>query len=179
MANPIQDQLLKAGLVSKDKVNKVNKTKHKQARQQPKNKLTEADAIKQQTKQVALEKAQRDRELNQQRLEEENKKAITAQIRQLVQMNQVSPDEGEVVYNFEDNNKIKRLYVNDGQRQQIVNGRLAIVRLDQSYALVPKVVAEKIRQRDASVVVLCNEPVQSSVEDDEYAEYKVPDDLMW
>ena len=137
---------------------------------------------KQQVKQAALEKAERDRELNRQKLEAENKKAIAAQIRQLVEMNRIATDEGETVYNFEDDNKIKQIYVTDELRQQIVNGRLAIVRLDEKYEIVPKGVADKILQRDASFVVVCNEAaanVESADEDDEYADYKVPDDLMW
>ena len=189
MANAFQDQLLKAGLVSKHKVNKANKSKHKQAKQQPKNKTTEADELKQQVKQAALEKAQRDRELNRQKVEENNKKAIAAQIRQLVEMNRIAlgdqgdeADDSDSVYNFEDNNKIKQVYVTDQLRQQIVNGRLAIVRLNDKYEIVPKGVADKIMQRDASFVVVCNEKatgVESADEDDEYADYKVPDDLMW
>lgn len=183
MANAFQDQLLKAGLVSKDKVNKANKSKHKQAKQQPKNKTTEADERKQQVKQAALSKAERDRELNRQKVEEENKKAIAAQIRQLVKMNRISTDEGEAVYNFEDSNKIKHIYVTDELRQKIINGRLAIVGLDDKYELVPNIVADKIMQRDASFIVHCNEKTrdsgESSDEDDEYADYKVPDDLMW
>ena len=179
MANAFQDQLLKAGLVSKDKLNKTNKTKHKQAKQQPKNAATETDKIKQQVKKAALDKAERDRELNFQKVEEDNKKAIVGQIRQLVEMNRIATDDGETAYNFEDENKIKHIYVTDDLRNRIVNGRLAIVRLDTSYSLVPTVVAEKIMQRDASYIVLINESVQASDEDDEYADYKVPDDLMW
>ena len=39
-----------------------------------------------------MEKAQRDRELNRQKVEEDNKKAIAAQIRQLVEMNRIKDD---------------------------------------------------------------------------------------
>ena len=179
MANAFQDQLLKAGLVTKDKLNKTNKAKHKQAKQQAKDKPTEADAIKQQAKQAALAKAEHDRELNRQRLEEDNKKALAAQVRQLVAMNLVARDEGDVVYNFEDANKVKRIYVNEDLRKLIANGRLAIVRHEEGYALVPRPVAEKIKQRDAEFVVLLNDATGSNAEDDEYADYKVPDDLMW
>lgn len=179
MANAFQDQLLKAGLASKDKLNKINKTKHKQAKQQNKNAATEADVVKQQVKQAALEKAERDRELNRLKQEEENKKAITAQIRQLIEMNRLSSRDGEITYNFEDDNKIKHLYVSEEQRQQIISGRLVIVRLDAGYEIIPKSVAEKIIQRDADIVVVMNEKTQSSDEDDEYADFKVPDDLMW
>ena len=97
-------------------------------------------------------------------------------------MNRISADEGETVYNFEDGNKIKQIYVTDQLRQKIVNGRLAIVRLDDKYEIVANIVAAKIMQRDDSFVVVCNEAAtndESSDEDDEYADYKVPDDLMW
>ena len=179
MANPFQDQLLKAGLVSKDKVNKVNKSKHKQAKQQSKNAVTEADERKHQIKLEAQQKAERDRELNRQRVEEENRKAITAQIRQLVEMNRFAHAEGGVAYNFEHDKKIKTIYVTDDLRQQIVNGRVAIVQLNGQYEIVPKIVADKISQRDTSFLVLCNEASHASDEEDEYADYKVPDDLMW
>ena len=179
MANPFQDQLLKAGLVSKDKVNKVNKSRHKQAKQQPKDQITEAEERKRQIKQAELEKAERDRELNRQRLEEENKKAIAAQIRQLVEMNRISRDDGDVAYNFEHEKKIKTIYVTEELRKLIINGRMAIVQLNGKYELVSKQVADKIMQRDAAFIVLCNEATQASEEDDEYADFKVPDDLMW
>jgi hypothetical protein len=54
------------------------------------------------------------------------------------------------------------------------------VRLDDSYELVPMVVADKIRQRDESYVIVSQQP-QASVDeaDDPYADYKIPDDLMW
>lgn len=178
MANPLQDQLLKAGLVSKDKLNKSNKRKHQQAKQQPKHQATEAERLKQQVRQTALEKAERDRMLNQQRMEAEHKKAIAAQIRQLVEMNLVTADEADTVYNFEHQGKVKHIYVTDAQRRQLGQGRLAIVRLGESYKLIPRAVADKIVQRDASVVVVCNDVLESD-EDDEYADFKVPDDLMW
>jgi len=186
MANAFQEQLLKAGLVSKDKVNKSNNSKYKQAKQQPKNKNAEADELKQQVKQATLTKLEHDRELNRLKVEKNNKKAIVGQIKQLVEMNRISCDGGDggavdekIGFNFEDDSKVQQIYLSDELRKQIVNGRLAIVRLDEKYELVPKVVAEKIMQRDTRFVILCNEAAQVSDEDDEYADYKVPDDLMW
>jgi uncharacterized protein YaiL (DUF2058 family) len=184
MANAFQEQLLKAGLVSKDKVNKSNKSRYKQAKQQPKNRNSEADKIKQQVKQATLTKTEHDRELNRKKVEADNKKAIAMQIKQLIEMNLLSGgedaiDEDEVAYNFEVDNKIERIYVTDDLHKQIVNGRLAIVRLGEKYELIPKIVADKIMQRDNRFVVLCNEAAQVSDEDHEYADYNVPDDLMW
>lgn len=179
MANPFQEQLLKAGLVSKDKINKANKSKHKQAKQQPKTATSEAEQRRLEIQQAEKQKAERDRELNQQRLEEEQKKAILAQIRQLIETNRVARGDGDVAYHFEDNRKVKQLYVTADLRKKIINGQVAIVRLGDKYELVPKPVAEKIAQRDANFVVVCNSPDQGSAEEDEYADFKVPDDLMW
>ncbi len=179
MANPFQDQLLKAGVVTKDKVNKANKSKHKQAKQQAKNAVTDAELRKREIAQAEKLKAERDRELNRLKVEEENKKAVVAQIKQLVEMNRLASGEGETAYNFADDNKIKTVYVSDEVRKQIINGRLAIARVDGRYEIVPKAVADKIRQRDASFIVLINDSSPGSDEDDEYADFKVPDDLMW
>ncbi|ECJ9324882.1 DUF2058 family protein, partial [Salmonella enterica] len=69
---------------------------------------------------------------------------------------------------------------------QLINGRLAIARLviDNSgeceYAIIPASVADKIAQRDAdSIVVNSALSQEAQDEDDPYADFKVPDDLMW
>ena len=60
-----------------------------------------------------------------------------------------------------------------------LRGLLAIVRLDAGYEVIPSVVAEKIKLRDESCIV-SNAATQAENEDDDpYADYKVPDDLMW
>jgi hypothetical protein len=70
------------------------------------------------------------------------------------------------------------------QQLALVKGRLALVRQDANYELIPPEIAEKVRVRDASLVMVMNqggEGGDSSAEEenDPYAEYKVPDDLMW
>ena len=52
--------------------------------------------------------------------------------------------------------------------------------LGDGYELVPTVVAEKIRQREESAVLLLNERGNNAVdEDDPYKDFPIPDDLMW
>lgn len=63
MSNPFQEQLLKAGLVSKQQVQQVNREKQKKKKQQ-KSKKPVADEAALRAQKVAQEKAQRDRELN-------------------------------------------------------------------------------------------------------------------
>jgi len=166
------------GLVDEKKVKQVKKEKHKQAKQQGK-KAGAVDEARLLVQQAAAEKAERDRELNRQRKEEAERKALAAQVRQLIEVNCLPKGEGDIAYNFSDDNKVKRLYVTEQVQRQLGLGRLAIVTLDGQYELVPTAVAEKIRQRDESCVILCNEPQQHSDEDDPYADYQIPDDLMW
>ncbi|MCW8884851.1 MAG: DUF2058 domain-containing protein [Motiliproteus sp.] len=177
MSNSLHDQLLKAGLVDKKKAQASKKQKHKQ-RTQGKG-ITEAEQAKLDAQKAREEKAARDRELNRQRKEDADRKAIKAQIRQLIEMNRISNRDGEVAYNFTDQRKIKRIYITDALVDQLSRGHLAIVSLNEQYELVPTKVADKIRQRDESVIVQYIEPSAQDDEDDPYAEYKIPDDLMW
>ena len=69
---------------------------------------------------------------------------------------------------------------------QLISGRLAIARLaidnkdECDYAIIPAVVADKIAQRDPATVVVNSALSQEAQdEDDPYADFKVPDDLMW
>ena len=57
--------------------------------------------------------------------------------------------------------------------------RLAIVCLGERAELVPRVIADKIAERDASLVVRAKKVDAAVDADDPYAAYQVPDDLMW
>ena len=95
-------------------------------------------------------------------------------------MNRQPKSDGEdaVGYNFTDGKSIKKVYVSSLVQQQLVKGVLAIVRLGDNYELVPAIVADKIKQRDESVV-LSQQEASTEVEDDLYADHQIPDDLMW
>ena len=175
----LQDQLLKAGLIDNKKANKIKKTKHKQTRQQQKNKIETTDEAKLAVQQAQAEKVARDRQLNQQRKAEAERKAIAAQIRQLVEMNRQPRDEGDINYSFTDGTLVKRIAVTATQLKQLGNGRLCIIKLDEQYELIPTLVAEKIQLRDQSTQILSNQTTETPDEDDPYADFQVPDDLMW
>ncbi len=179
MANAFGDQFLKAGLVSKTQVNKAKKSKNKQQKQKNKQKVEVVDEVALAARQAAEEKAARDRELNRRQKDEAEQRAIQAQVRQLVEMNRLPRDEGEVGYNFQDGTAIKKLFVTEDIRDKLSRGLLSIVRLDDQYEVIPSVVAEKIRLRDEACIVSSETTQLESGEDDPYADYKVPDDLMW
>lgn len=175
----LQDQLLKAGLVDNKKANQIKKIKHKQSKQKRKNKIENTDETKLAAQQAQMEKAEHDRQLNKQHKAEAERKAIAAQVRQLIELNRQSRDDADLAYSFTDGTLIKSIQVTGAQQQQLSRGRLCIIQQDEQYELIPTVVAEKILMRDGSFQVISNQTDKTPDEDDPYADYQVPDDLMW
>nr|WP_199043027.1 DUF2058 domain-containing protein [Dyella sp. ASV24] len=179
MRNPLQEQLLKAGLAKKGKVDQIAREQVKQrqgkgAASPPEEKV---DAQR-----LQAEKAERDRALAAERNAQAQAREIAAQVRQIIEANKVKR-EGEISYRFTDGDKIHSVLVNETLRTQLAKGVLVVVRAGDSYELLPRGAADKIRERDASFIVLDHgKPTDSatSSEDDEfYSQFKVPDDLTW
>lgn len=180
MAGSLQDQLLKAGLADAKAAKKIKKDKQKQSKRDRRSKEAAVDETKLQIQQSRSEKLERDRQLNEQLKAEADKKAIAAQVKQLIEVNRISRQGADLDYNFTDNKKIKKMLVDKVMLDQLSRGRLAIVSLNNAYELVAAGVAEKIKLRMPERVIVCNEPSQDAVdEDDPYADFQIPDDLMW
>ena len=181
----LKDQLLKAGLVDAKKAKQVDKDKRKEAKVARRSNEEQVDEIKQSAEQARQAKAERDRELNRQRDMELQQKAIAAQIKQLIENHRqakgVKPgDDKAVDYNFSHGKHIKKIRVSPLVQEQIVRGVLVVVALGDGYELVPRIVADKIAQRDPAAIVVANtKPSQQQDEDDPYKDYVIPDDLMW
>lgn len=180
MNNPFQEQLLKAGLVTKQQVNKVKQEKKQKHKQQHSKKAAPIDEARLKAQKAADAKAKRDRELNKKKQEDAQKKAISIEINQLITDNCLARGEDcEIIYNFEHNKKVKRIYINEEMKQQIIQGKLGIARIEGRYELVPKAVAEKILQRNDKRIILFTPEQQVADDNDPYADYQIPDDLMW
>ncbi|ROT46599.1 DUF2058 domain-containing protein [Pusillimonas sp. NJUB218] len=175
----LQEQFLKAGLVDQKKIKKV----HQDKSQQKKVARRTGEPLVDEARQAALDELQKQRdavrELNAKRDAEARARAIQAQIVQMVQQSRQGTGGGEIAYNFTFGTKIERIYVSATVRSQLAAGQLVIIRLGDATELVPKVVADKIAERDPSVVVRVKKPEARLDEDDPYADYKIPDDLMW
>ena len=175
----LQEQLLKAGLVDKKKAKRVNQDKTQQKKIERRTGVQELD----ESRQAALEAQQKQREtvreLNARRDAEAQKKAIQAQIQQMIQQSRQSRGGGDIAYNFTYGSKIERIYVSAAVRDQLAAGQLVIVKLGETAELVPRVVADKIAERNPSIVIRVKKAEPRLDEDDPYAEYKIPDDLMW
>jgi len=133
---------------------------------------------REQAARAAAEKRKRDQELNRQRDEEAKRKAEQIALWQTVRDHRIPRSGGDTAYNFSDGKALKRLYVSAAQHRDLVAGSLAIVRHDDFYELVPGAVAERLAAAEPALVLVHNRPDGDDGED-EYADFKVPDDLMW
>jgi len=177
----LQEQLMQAGIVDKKKAKQIDKEKRKAARSQPKG-HAKVDETRELAQRALAEKAERARELNRQQQALAQEKAIRAQVVQLIRMNRIEQVQGDVPYQFTDGKKIKKKYVSAKMREELSQGRVAIARLDGGYELLPAAAARKVMERDEAAIVLLNSPrlaAGEGDEDDPYAEYQIPDDLMW
>jgi hypothetical protein len=180
MSNPFQEQLLKAGLVTRQQVKKANQQKGKNTRELHAKKIKPVDETRLKIQQAAEEKQKRDRELNQKKQEQARQQAISAEINQLITTNLIARDQScEIIYNFEHNKKIKRVYVTGDMKNQIIAGKLGIARIEGRYELVPREIAEKIQLRNEKRVILFNDEETKRDDNDPYADYQIPSDLTW
>ncbi len=183
MRNPLQDQLLKAGLVKKDKVAKAVREQNKKLHAKgPTKASVDPDQID--TAKLAAERAERDRALAADRNARSKANELKAQVRQIVDAHKVKR-EGEIDYRFNDGDVIRSVLVDEVLRGHLAKGVLVIVRHGDGYELLPRAAAEKIHQRDPEAIVLdhrrsADGNVGEANEDDEYyRQFQVPDDLIW
>jgi uncharacterized protein YaiL (DUF2058 family) len=185
----LQEQLLKAGLVDKNRVNQADKEKQKRTNQARKS-AGKSAANKVNPKKVAADKRHaervaRDRALDEKRKQALDQKAIAAQIKQLIETNKVDRSKGDIPYSFVYRKKIKKIFVGETEKNLLAGGRLAIVTLvinneGRRFELVPIEVANKIAERDPETVIeLPDQDDSVNTDDDPYADYKIPDDLTW
>ncbi|MEO8367436.1 MAG: DUF2058 domain-containing protein [Pseudoxanthomonas sp.] len=180
MRNPLQEQLLKAGLAKKSKLDQVAR---EQAKQRHAKSGPVANTEQAEVERVRLEKVERDRALSAERNAQARLQEQRAQVRQIVEQNRLKP-EGEIDYRFTHAGVIRNVLVTDAVRQQLANGSLVIACHDAGYAIVPRAAAGKIEVRDASMIALDHGRVappapEAGEDDDHYSQFKVPDDLVW
>lgn len=182
MAKSLQEQLMGAGLVDKKKAKNIQKEQRTKRKQTPKGQVVENEAAIR-AEQAKKEKAEKDKALNKAKLEEQNKKAIKAQVKQLIEMNTVPRESDEIGFQFAVDKKIKKIYISEQQQTHLLKGRLAIALLGEDFILIPATAAAKIQERDESAIVYQLDKSQSQEaevdEDDPYKDYQIPDDLMW
>ena len=191
MAGSLQDQFLAAGLIKKQKANNIKTAKKKAVKQSRANSTELADEAGDLAKKVQEEQRSKSQALNKEKKLEAEQKSIQAQIRQIVELNSIKKAPKEMAeddlsaYNFTSDKKIKTMHVSLQNHDLISRGKIAIALLmngaSEVFHLIPAEAASKISERDESVIVLLNNSSNQDQDDadDPYAEFEVPDDLMW
>ncbi|MCL6415940.1 DUF2058 domain-containing protein [Aestuariirhabdus sp. Z084] len=183
MSGSLRDQLLKQGLVNKKQVQQAQKADKRKARDNRKSeKVGEEVAVDEarlQAQQAREQKKLRDREANLKREEQRKEKELVAQVKQIIERNAIQPA-GEIDYNFVVAGKIKKIGVDAMQQKALSGGRLAIVELADRFVLIPVGAADKIAQRLPETILSQSDNNQEEPDpDDPYADFQIPDDLMW
>lgn len=164
----LSDQLLKAGLVTKEQVdrakeqpksNKFNPKKSKANKpnnQKIKNKKTqeqsdlahfyqERSRIEQKEKQDAI------------RIKKETariKKETNQKINTLISTSLLNDESADIRYNFIVGTTIKYLFVTENQQNELINGKLAITFLGGKRSLIPVEVAKEILHLNPNKIVI-------------------------
>lgn len=177
MGNSLQDQFLKMGLVNKKKYNESKKEKHVQKSLPDKTKNEIADMAQK----ALAEKKKRDKQLNKKKIAERQVKEAAAKARQLIDTHKITVEPGNISYNFKYENKIKKLLLNQKTIDQLAKGKIGIVKQAGEFQYVPADIIFKVRQLNPKMVVLINTQTEKAANnaEDPYANYEVPDDLMW
>lgn len=177
------EQMKKAGLVNEHKAKQAKKEKYQQTKQAKSNNAlddgqTEAAKL---AAEVAAQKAEKDRQLNLARQQQQVEKAKQAELKQILESNRLSGFGGDIAFNFADDNKVKTLKVNPKTHHGLVNGTLRIARFNDDYILISDVAAEKVAQRDAGVLIAFSQADDGIADEDKdyYAKFQIPDDLVW
>ena len=190
MSNSLQDQLLKAGLATKQSARDAQAEKRRRNKQKKKKGTVEVSQLDKTLEQAKLEKQAKDRALNAQINQQAERKADMAKVKQMIKQQGLTDINGEIDFNFTFNNKIKKVVVDEKARDALVTGRLGICVLandkksDEDYYLLADETVRRIAKIDDTVVAYlydraADEAAPEMAEDDPYAEYQIPDDLMW
>ncbi len=157
----LRDQLLKAGLVTEEQVKKAE-TKPKKRKQKPNKKILpnkkQINKAKPKRELSDLEKFYRQRSTaeNKERQAEKKAKEEAARLKKernikisrLINENMLSSNDASERYNFVIGTKVKYIYVNKEQLEQLAQGQLALTFLKGKCRIISADTAQKIKEID-------------------------------
>ncbi len=181
--NALQEQLLKAGLAKKSQASAAAREQAKA--RQGKAGSTSAE-VQREAERARQEKIERDRALSAERNAQARAAELKAQARQIIKAHAV-PHSGDSEYRFSDGAVIRTLLIKEMLRKALSAGVLVVVADGEGYAVLPRAAAEKVRERMPEAIVVDHGqagqsamPSTGNAEDDAYyAQFEIPDDLVW
>ncbi|MBP6113838.1 MAG: DUF2058 domain-containing protein [Acinetobacter sp.] len=175
--NALQAQLLKAGLVDNKKAKKLSK---QAVHEQRTGQSSEAE-LKAKIEKDQQEKLAKDQALSLEKKLALDEKTLRASVIQMISHHKIKETDGDVTYQFIDDSKIKKVYINQQIYNALVSGSLVVAKDHDRYAFLPKALAERINEKLTGFILVNNSENTAEVTDEEdpYAAYVIPDDLMW
>ena len=175
--NALQAQLLKAGLVDNKKAKKLSK----QAVHEQRTGQSDEAELKAKIAQEQQEKLEKDQALDLEKKRLLQGKELKAAIVQMINQHKIRDIDGEVSYQFIDESKVKKIYLNQQIYNALVSGSLVVAKESDSYAILPKALADRINDKMEGFIIVNNSEKNEQITDEEdpYAAYVIPDDLMW
>ncbi|MFZ0256064.1 MAG: DUF2058 family protein [Gammaproteobacteria bacterium] len=196
MGSSLQEQLLKAGLVTEQQVRREKARGAEAARRGKKNRKT-PPAVHHRTQQSTAAAASNPPQENPARTaqtvakpsEKQDKKAaspserklLRARIKILLRRHRVNDAEAETPYHFLVGKHIRRIYVTDAQHTSLCQGQLVIIPFGERHYLISINKVSALQQLDPNLTIITHQSANAadSEADDVYAGYRVPDDLIW
>ena len=174
--NALQAQLLKAGLVDNKKAKKLSK---QAVHEQRTGQSNEAE-LKAKIEQDKQEKLAKDQALDLEKKRLLQGKELKAAIIQMINQHKICDIDGEVSYQFIDESKIKKIYLNQQIYNALVSGSLVIAKESEGYAVLPKALADRINDKMEGFIIVNNSEKNEQITDEEdpYAAYVIPDYFM-
>ena len=178
----LQEQLMNSGLVNKQKAKQAQTEKRRQAKQKKKKGTVVVSDVQKAVQEKTELQRQKDLADNQETQQQLAIRAAHGKLIQMIAQHCEKDYQGELDYHFTYENKVKRIAVTPSIQQGLIKGSFAICVLNEEFYLINKEAAEKLRAIDESVLVALHDQTDNSAEneeDDPYAEFAIPDDLMW
>ncbi len=165
----MSDQLLKAGLVTEEQVEKakekpINKNHHKDINKKNKNLAKRKNSTKKHSEPSDLEQFYQMRAseennekqalLKKKREDAQRKKEMNAKVNKLISNNILNDKEAEIRYNFVVGTTIKYVFVNEKQQEQLANGELAITFLGGNRCIIPAKTGKEVLDVNPKKIVI-------------------------
>lgn len=170
MANSLQEQLLKAGLITQQHMEKAKQPKPKSP-EKPTNQNKPKPTRPAQTQprqpsdleqfykeRARLERSEREAAERAARERAARKKQTREQVRTLLTAHMQNVDDADIRYNFIVGNNIKYLYVTEAQQNALAAGTLAITFLEGKRCLIPSSIIPQLHELDPGKLVVVNQP---------------------
>ena len=158
----LSDQLLKAGLVTKEQVEKAAEKpapKHKKkpfkAKQKPVSKKKEPSDLAQfYAERKTQENKEKQQEAQRKKEAARIKKETKAKVEKLISENILNDETAEIRFNFVVGTSIKYVFVTEKQQQSLIDGELAFTFLGSKRCLIPLAIAKEITTIDPAKIVI-------------------------